>query len=123
MLVPLWYVYMDGALFFSTSSRSSKMKHLKRDPRVCCLIEEGEQWLDSKAVVISCEAHFVDAASEEATSHRAQSKQKYAAFRPEMKKAPGVTQQYCSTETSLIKLIPKEKEVRSWYNRKIKGFA
>ena len=73
--------------------------------------------------MISCEAHFVDAASEEATRYRALSKQKYAAFRPEMKKAPEVTQQYYSTETSLIKLIPKEKEVRSWYNRKIKGFA
>ena len=50
-MTPLWYVYMDGAIYFSTPAQSAKVEHLKRDSRVCCLIEEGERWVDLKAVV------------------------------------------------------------------------
>ena len=35
-MTPIWYVWMDGAFWARTSMDSPKVKHVKRDPRVCC---------------------------------------------------------------------------------------
>ncbi len=121
-LTPLWYVYMDGAIFFRTPSDSAKVKHIKRDPRVCCLIEEGEQWLDLKAVVLTCDAHLVDHESMEFGRFRKRFNQKYELFRPRLDKAPDATKAHYSSGSTLVKLTPRDREIRSWYNRKIRGF-
>ena len=120
-LVPLWYVYMDGAIYFSTPTRSAKIQHLKRGPRACCLIEEGERWVDLKAVVLNCEAEFVDQESEEAEEYRKLPQAKYENYRPQMQKAPKATKQHYSGSTSPVKLVPRNHDIRSWYNRKIRG--
>lgn len=120
-LVPLWYVYMDGAIYFSTPTKSAKIKHLQRDPRACCLVEEGERWVDLKAVVLNCLAEFVDQESEEAARYRQLSQEKYADFRPKLQKAPKATKAHYSGGTTLVKLVPRGKDIRSWYNRKIRG--
>ena len=119
--VPLWYVYMDEAIYFSTPTRSAKVGHLKRDPRACCLIEEGEQWLDLKAVILNCDAEFLDQETTEAERYRERSEAKYAAFRPQMTKAPSATRKHYSGSSTLVKLIPRQTEIRSWYNCKIRG--
>ena len=120
-MVPLWYVYMDGAIYFSTPTKSAKIEHLKRDGRVCCLIEEGKRWADLKAVVLNCEAAFIDQDSEEAVRYRELSAAKYESYRPKLNKAPKATQKHYSGSTTLVKLVPRDKDVRSWYNRKIRG--
>ena len=121
-MTPLWYVYTNGCIYFSTPSRSAKIKHLKRDPRVCCLIEEEQHWIDLKAVVMSCEAEFVETGSEEATQVRELMDGKYQAFRPQFSKAPSATKKHYSGGTTVVKLVPRQQEIRSWYNRKIRGF-
>ena len=120
-MTPLWYVYMDGAVYFSTPTRSAKIAHLQRDSRACCLVEEGERWVDLKAVVLNCDATFVDQESDEAARYRELSAAKYADFRPQLQKAPSATRQHYATGTTLVKLTPREHEVRSWYNQKIRG--
>jgi len=119
-MTPLWYVYMDGAIYFSTPSQSAKVDHLKRDPRVCCLIEEGERWVDLKAVVINCDAEFVDKDSDEAAKIQERTSIKYADFRPKMQNAPSATKAHYSDFT-YVKLVPRAHEIRSWYNRKLRG--
>lgn len=121
-MTPLWYVYMDGAIYFSTPSRSSKVARLKRDPRACCLIEEGDHWIDLKAVVINGTAEFLEQDGDEAERYRRLSTSKYADFRPQMKKAPDATKKHYYRGSTLIKLKPNSQEIRSWYNRKIRGF-
>jgi nitroimidazol reductase NimA-like FMN-containing flavoprotein (pyridoxamine 5'-phosphate oxidase superfamily) len=44
-LVPVWAVWVDGALHFSTSASSRKGKNLARDPR--CVIAASTQPLES----------------------------------------------------------------------------
>lgn len=119
-MTPLWYVFMDGAIYFSTPKRSAKVKHMERDPRVCCLIEEGERWVDLKAVILSCIAEPVDSNSEEASKVRERTSSKYAEFSPKLQNASNSTQDHYSN-IIYFKLVPREREVRSWYNRKIKG--
>src|SRR5437879_169366 len=41
-LVAMWYGFVDGSICFETKSKSQKAVNLRRDPRVSCLIEDGE---------------------------------------------------------------------------------
>lgn len=116
LTTPVWYVYLDGAIYFGTPSQSAKVEHLRRDPRVCCLVEEGERWVDLKAVVLTCDAEFVDGTSEEAERIRERTEAKYADFTVQH---TGATADHYRSVT-YVKLIPRESDVRSWYNRKIR---
>ena len=43
-LVAMWYGFLDGDVAFWTYGRSQKVLNLKRDPRVTCLVEDGETY-------------------------------------------------------------------------------
>ena len=118
-MTPIWYVWEDGAFYASTRAASSKVQHIKRDPRVCCMVEDGEMWLDLRAVIANCDAEFV---TDEATIERirAANQKKYAAFRTDPAKMPNATSSHYATESVLIRMTPRPGELRSWHNRKIR---
>lgn len=121
-LTPLWYAYYEGAIYIRTPMKSAKVQHIKRDPRVCCMVEEGERWIDLKAVVLNCDVEIVD--DEEVSEKVSEiTEEKYRNFRPNMKAAPKATKKHYSGSSALLKLIPKQGEVRSWYNQKIRGLV
>lgn len=43
-LVAMWYAVIDGQVWFETKSRSQKAVNLRRDPRITCMVEEGETY-------------------------------------------------------------------------------
>lgn len=43
-LVAMWYSLIDGELWFETKARSQKAVNLRRDPRITCMVEEGETY-------------------------------------------------------------------------------
>jgi PPOX class probable F420-dependent enzyme len=43
-LVAMWYGLIDGNIAFETFSKSQKVKNLQRDPRITCLVEDGESY-------------------------------------------------------------------------------
>ena len=50
-LVAMWYGFLDdGAPVFWTYGKSQKILNLRRDPRVTCLVETGEQYSELKGV-------------------------------------------------------------------------
>jgi len=52
-LVAMWYGFFDdGALGFWTYGRSQKILNLKRDPRMTCLVETGDEYAELKGVEI-----------------------------------------------------------------------
>jgi PPOX class probable F420-dependent enzyme len=57
--LPVWYVAMDGALYFQTPVRSRKVGNVERDPRVAVLIEDGERWEHLRGVLIQGTAEVV----------------------------------------------------------------
>jgi len=59
-LVPLAYMWFDGALAFWTDPGSRKVRNLRRDPRVTCLIETGNDPADFRAVQICGRAEVID---------------------------------------------------------------
>jgi len=41
-LVAMWYGFVDGVPVFETHPKSQKAVNLRRDPRLTCLVEDGD---------------------------------------------------------------------------------
>jgi PPOX class probable F420-dependent enzyme len=67
-VVPLSFMRFDGQLAFWTDPASRKVKNLRRDPRITCLIETGREFAEFRAVQITGRATVID---EPETSRRA----------------------------------------------------
>ena len=118
-MVPVWYLWRDGAFHVVTFDDSPKVKHLRRDPRACCMVEDGKKWIDLRAVVANCDATIItDPAVVEEVGLALQ--RKYADFRAESAKAPAVTKKHYSRAAVVLKLVPRANAIRSWYNRKLR---
>ena len=52
-LTTLFYVVRDGAIAFWTYGRSQKIRNLERDPRISCLVEDGDDYFELRGVSIT----------------------------------------------------------------------
>ncbi len=59
-LTTLFYVVEDGQLAFWTYGRSQKVVNLRRDARISCLVEDGEDYFELRGVSIQGKARIVD---------------------------------------------------------------
>lgn len=44
-LTPIWYMLEEGRLFVNTTTNRVKYRNIRRDPRVCFLIDNGYQYI------------------------------------------------------------------------------
>ena len=49
-LVGMWYGIVDGQICLETKAKSQKVANLRRDPRVSCLIEDGDVYEQLRGV-------------------------------------------------------------------------
>ena len=49
-VVPMSYVVLDGRVTIWTDPRSRKVLNLRRDPRITCLVEDGTEFAELRAV-------------------------------------------------------------------------
>jgi len=56
-LSPIWFLYENERLYFSSLSSSAKCRQLRRDPRIAICIDAGHP--DARAVSISGTAEFI----------------------------------------------------------------
>jgi hypothetical protein len=59
-LVTMYYVMRDGQIAFWTYRKSQKALNLERDPRISCLVEDGEEYFDLRGVLVQGIAHRID---------------------------------------------------------------
>ncbi len=59
-LTTLFYVLEQGRLAFWTYGRSQKVRNLRRDPRITCLVEAGRDYLELRGVSVTGTAEVVD---------------------------------------------------------------
>jgi hypothetical protein len=57
-LVAMSYAFLDGAVAFWAESRSQKIVNLRRDARLGCLVEEGDDHGTLKGVHLAGDAEF-----------------------------------------------------------------
>jgi PPOX class probable F420-dependent enzyme len=58
-LSTLFYVMQDGVMAFWTYGSSQKIKNLERDPRITCLVEDGEDYFELRGVSVTGTAELV----------------------------------------------------------------
>ncbi len=58
-LTTLFYAMLGGRIAFWTYGRSQKVKNLERDPRISCLVEDGEDYFELRGVSLAGEAELV----------------------------------------------------------------
>ena len=51
-LVPLWFVWLEDAVFITARERSQVWANLVRDPRVALALDRGRGWTDLAGVMI-----------------------------------------------------------------------
>ena len=59
-LATLFYVMVDGQLFFWTYGKSQKIQNLRRDPRITCLVEDGQDYFELRGATINGSARLVE---------------------------------------------------------------
>ncbi len=59
-LVAMWYGFLDDKPAFWTYGKSQKILNLRRDPRVTCLVETGEQYNELKGVELVGTATIIE---------------------------------------------------------------
>lgn len=59
-LTTLFYVLDEGKIVFWTYGSSQKVRNLRRDPRVTCLVEDGVDYFELRGVSITGRARLVE---------------------------------------------------------------
>jgi nitroimidazol reductase NimA-like FMN-containing flavoprotein (pyridoxamine 5'-phosphate oxidase superfamily) len=63
-LVTMYYVMTAGQITFWSYRRSQKAVNLERDPRISCLVEDGEEYFDLRGVLVQGVARRIEDAEE-----------------------------------------------------------
>jgi len=59
-LVTMYYVMNRGQITFWTYRKSQKALNLDRDPRISCLVEDGDEYFDLRGVLVQGTARRID---------------------------------------------------------------
>lgn len=59
-LTTLFYVMVDGQMFFWTYGKSQKIQNLRRDPRITCLVEDGTDYFELRGATINGLARLIE---------------------------------------------------------------
>ncbi len=58
--VAMWYGFVDGSVAIETKAKSQKAVNLRRDPRITCMFEDGDQYEDLRGVELVGRAEIVE---------------------------------------------------------------
>ena len=59
-LIAMWYAFLEGAPALETKAKSQKVLNIRRDPRITCLIEEGDTYEELRGVELVGTAEIVE---------------------------------------------------------------
>ncbi len=59
-LVAMWFAVIDGDIHFTTFRKAQKVVNLRRDPKISCMLESGEQYQELRGLVIEGQAEVID---------------------------------------------------------------
>ena len=117
--LPIWFVVLDRRIYVNT--RGKKLVRVRNDSRASFLVEDGERWVDLRAVHIDCEASVIEPDDDLAGRIAEAMEAKYAAYRAVGAAMPEASRQhYKAAANGTIELVPDGK-VLTWDNSKLFG--
>lgn len=58
-VVPLWFVWLEEAVYVSCRRQSKVWQNLERDPRVALQFDRGAAWTEQAGVLVTGQAEFL----------------------------------------------------------------
>ncbi|HLI72405.1 MAG TPA: PPOX class F420-dependent oxidoreductase [Acidimicrobiales bacterium] len=58
--VAMWYGFLEGRVAFETKAKSQKVQNLRRDPRITCMVEDGDYYEELRGVELVGRAEIVE---------------------------------------------------------------
>ncbi len=58
--VAMWYGFVEGCMAVETKAKSQKVQNLRRDPRMTCLLEDGDYYEELRGVELVGTAEIVE---------------------------------------------------------------
>ena len=59
-MVAMWYGFLEGCIGLETKAKSQKVQNLRRDPRVTCMLEDGDVYEELRGVELVGRGEIVD---------------------------------------------------------------
>ncbi len=59
-MIAMWYGFLEGCPALETKAKSQKVQNLRRDPRITCMIEEGDSYDELRGVELVGRGEIVD---------------------------------------------------------------
>jgi PPOX class probable F420-dependent enzyme len=59
-MVAMWYGFLEGCVAIETKTKSQKVRNLRRDPRMTCMIEAGDRYEELRGVELVGRAEIVE---------------------------------------------------------------
>jgi PPOX class probable F420-dependent enzyme len=115
-VVAMWYGFVDGAPAFWTYGKSQKIVNLRRDPRLTCLIEDGDAYNELRGVELVADAELIED-SERVLDFGVRLTEKYQAITVTDAMKPMIAKN--AAKRVVVRLDVKK--VVSWDHRKLGG--
>ncbi len=110
-LVAMWFKVVDGKIHFSTYGTSQKVMNLRRNPRITCMLEDGETYDQLRGLVIEGQADIID--------HPPDVLHYLQAIGDNLGQEPTEQQKAMSTKRVIVRVNPER--AYSWDHRKLGG--
>jgi len=116
--LPIWFIAIDGRIFFSAPARTKKIPRLRRNPRCCFLVESGTYWRELKAVLVTGNAREVT--DDDVTRRVRQALDaKYHTYRSQRASMPEATRDvYEAAGAVMFEIVPDDR-ILTWDNARI----
>ena len=59
-LVAMWYGFLEGCVAIETKTKSQKVRNLRRDPHLTCMVEDGDRYEALRGVELVGTAEIVE---------------------------------------------------------------
>jgi nitroimidazol reductase NimA-like FMN-containing flavoprotein (pyridoxamine 5'-phosphate oxidase superfamily) len=113
---PVWFVVIDGKIYFRAQPYKKKIRNLIERPRVCAVVSDGEFYSELRGVMIQGVAKIVDQDKSRRKQVFALLAEKYANFRDTSKMPIMWLEKYGSEHRVVVEITPTN--IVSWDNRK-----
>jgi PPOX class probable F420-dependent enzyme len=58
--VAMWYGFLEGCVAFETKGKAQKVQNLRRDPRITCMVEDGDYYEELRGVELVGRSEIVE---------------------------------------------------------------
>ena len=115
-LIAMWYAILDGAPCFWTFAKSQKIVNLRRDPRITCMVEAGDEYSNLRGVELVGHAE-ITADEDEVMRFGVAEWERYQGVKMSESTLPAVRQM--ANKRVVVRIIVER--VVSWDHRKLGG--